>query len=420
MAIRRIRVSNYKSFGNLDVSLGNFNVLIGANASGKSNFIQILKFLRDIATDGLENAISLQGGIAYLRNMRIGSSAPLALEVTTNQPVALPIAATMVDGSTLSVRVDESTYAFELRFKEKDPAFVVAADRWTVKARFFVYEADERRDRFTERTLCEGSITFDNVGGEVKAHVDLPEDAPVKAAQVERILGFLRAIKVPAKALLLEGTDFPFIRDLFTDTSVCDFDPKLPQKAVPIRAKAELEEDGSNLALAIKAIVQNKSRRRKLSNLLRDLLPFVDHLDVETFADRSLLFKVKETYFRKDFVPASLISDGTINIAALLIALYFEKKSVTIIEEPDRSVHPYLISRLMGMMKDAARKKQIIVTTHNPQIVKHADLDSLLLVSRDDEGFSSICRPAEKAEVRTFLQNEIGIDELYVQRLLEC
>jgi predicted ATP-dependent endonuclease of OLD family len=70
-------------------------------------------------------------------------------------------------------------------------------------------------------------------------------------------------------------------------------------------------------------------------------------------------------------------------------------------------------------MKDASIKKQIIVTTHNPEMVKNADLENILLVSRDKDGFSTISRPAEKEEVKTFLKNEIGIEDLYVQNLLE-
>lgn len=50
MAIKRIHVKNFKSFKDLEVEFGKFNVLIGANASGKSNFIQMFQFLRDITS----------------------------------------------------------------------------------------------------------------------------------------------------------------------------------------------------------------------------------------------------------------------------------------------------------------------------------------------------------------------------------
>jgi len=52
-------------------------------------------------------------------------------------------------------------------------------------------------------------------------------------------------------------------------------------------------------------------------------------------------------------------------------------------------------------------------------MVKNADLENILLVSRDKDGFSTISKPAEREEVKTFLKNEIGIEDLYVQNLLE-
>ena len=84
MAIKSIRVKNFKSFKDVEVHLGNFNVLIGANASGKSNFIHIIEFLRDIQRHGLENAISLQGGPEYLTNLNIGPDEGLFVEVVVS------------------------------------------------------------------------------------------------------------------------------------------------------------------------------------------------------------------------------------------------------------------------------------------------------------------------------------------------
>lgn len=153
-------------------------------------------------------------------------------------------------------------------------------------------------------------------------------------------------------------------------------------------------------------------------NLIQDLLPFVSTLDVEKFADKSLLFKLQEMYCKNFYLPASLISDGTINITALVIALYFDKRALTIIEEPERNIHPYLISKITDMMKDASHKKQIIVTTHNPEIVKYGGLDNILFISRDEKGFSKVYRPIDKEEIKIFLQNEIGIEELFIQNLL--
>ena len=105
-------------------------------------------------------------------------------------------------------------------------------------------------------------------------------------------------------------------------------------------------------------------------------------------------------------------------MTALIVALYFEEKILVILEEPEKNIHPYLIGSVVEMMKDAAGKKQIFVTTHNPEIVKRVDIESILLISRNREGFSTISKPAEREEVKTFLENEIGIEDLYIQNLL--
>ena len=112
------------------------------------------------------------------------------------------------------------------------------------------------------------------------------------------------------------------------------------------------------------------------------------------------------------------MSDGTVNITALIIALYFEKSPIVIIEEPERNVHPSLISKVASLLKDASRKKQVIVTTHNPDIIKHIDLENLLLITREIDGFSTVCLPADKEYVKAFLANDIGVEDLFIQNLL--
>ena len=100
-----------------------------------------------------------------------------------------------------------------------------------------------------------------------------------------------------------------------------------------------------------------------------------------------LLMMLRESYAPETPFPATFISDGTINIIALIVALYFEEHSVVMIEEPERNIHPHLISRVVEMLKDKAEKKQILVTTHSPEVVQHAGLENLLLISRHKDGY---------------------------------
>lgn len=84
MSITRIKASNFKSFEDFELKLNNFNVLIGENASGKSNFVEIFQFLKDIAIYDLEKAIYMHGGIEYLPNIYLGKSKNLIIELTSN------------------------------------------------------------------------------------------------------------------------------------------------------------------------------------------------------------------------------------------------------------------------------------------------------------------------------------------------
>ena len=413
MVIKKIKVTNFKSFGNLEIELGNFNVLIGPNAAGKSNFVHIFEFLRDIVSSGLNNAVSMQGGVEYLRNINIGSSERLSINVVSTQEFGL---FRRLRENLIGTKIYETIYEFALKFNKRGSGFRIAEDKLIQKCKFVRLD---RPGKKIKEILGDGEIIIFRTNGKVKIDLNIPERVPLKKEDI--FPPFLPEEKLPNRTLLFETSYFLIwlLEGIFRDISIYDFDPKLPKKATPITGKAELEEDGSNLSIILKNITENKEKRRKLFNLVKDLLPFVENLDVEKFADKSLLFKLQETYFKNQYLPASLISDGTINITALIIALYFEKKPLVIIEEPERNIHPYLISKVVDMMKDASQKKQIIVTTHNPEIVKYAGLDNILLVSRDKNGFSKISRPIDKEEIRTFLEH-IGIEELYVQNLLRA
>jgi AAA15 family ATPase/GTPase len=120
MKITRLQAQNFKSFDTVDVELEDFNVFIGANASGKSNFLSILTFLRDIATEGIENAVSLQGGPNYLRNLQLDKK-PTHFRVTgghgLEDPGSLPeVGEDNTDDNQISVGVTGIEYALALRY----------------------------------------------------------------------------------------------------------------------------------------------------------------------------------------------------------------------------------------------------------------------------------------------------------------
>jgi predicted ATPase len=429
MPIKKIKVTNFKSFDQLEVELDALNILIGANASGKSNFLQIFKFLKDISHHGLKNAISLQGGVEYLRNTAIGSSKSLSLEIIYKSKSGIvnwemPVKVNGQDQKRPIARhFYEQTYRFTLEFTKQEAKYRVVEDKFIRKLWFC--EAEKLEQALAEKRFSSGMMIFSNVDGKLEyefvPETVLPQHENI-VLQLSDVSALLNVMQLKSTELLFMETShfdlFNPFENAFRNISIYDFDPKLPKKAVPIAGKVELEEDANNLAIVLRNILEDEEQKRKYINLLKSLLPLVVDLRVERFADKYLLFSLQEKYIQASRLPASAISDGTINIIALLVALYFEEKPIIIIEEPERNIHPFLISKVVQMLEEASTQKQIIVTTHNPEIVRHAELENIFLVSRDKDGFSTISRPAQKEAVRIFLENEVAIEDIYIQDLL--
>ncbi len=428
MFIERIRAWNFKNFEELDLQLRPFNVLVGANASGKSNALEILKFIRDVATVGLENAISLQGGAKYLTNLRAGLGRDFRLEILTQpsaadsvayvypQPTDISEQFAITAGELMQMRADIDTVRYTLAIHfGKDTDFEIVEDTIEVCADFTGMILLE------DQHFGKGRVIYRNAGGKIEVETSLPKGTPALPEDSWLSRGVFKW--PPKKTISLElpvylAMPSPLHQEGFKNIEVFDIEPRSPKFGVRMAGRADLESDGANLALVLKSILEDEKGRRKLSNMLKDVLPFVNDLTVEPFADRTFLFKLQETFFPEEYVPASLLSDGTISMTAMIVALYFGRQSLVAFEEPERNLHPSLIAKLMQVLKDGSQRKQVIITTHSPEVVRHADLEDLILLSRDKRGISKLSRPAQSEELKVFLKNEIGVEDLFVNNML--
>lgn len=392
MRITHVRARNFKSFRELDIRLDGLNVVIGANASGKSNFVQLFTFIRDIAESGLENAVSLQGGPQFLRNMSCGLDDRLTIELSVEADPGDP---TFLPGRE-PAPVTRATYRFSLAFPDGRNVAVCGEE----------LRADLRGkdSMLTLRRL--------EVGYAIEGDPDVMGKLVVQS---------LNSQFGPARqpALLIENETARLMLSLsgLRSLATYDIDPKGPKTGV-LGAKSELEPDAGNLAIVLARILSVNEDRRKLLNLLRDVLPFAEGLETQQMHDSSFFFHMRERFSNQP-MPAAFLSDGTIDVVALIAILYFERKSVVAIEQPERNLHPALISRLVAFLEDASTIKQVIVTTHSPEVVRYAKAEQLILISRDESGSSHAGRPADSEQVKQFLRDEIGMHELYIDNLLE-
>ena len=414
ISLERIKVQNFKSFKSLDIPLDKFNVVIGANASGKSNFAQVFKFLNDIALDGLDSAISQQGGMEYLLNFT-SRGANLSYEITFNVQSTnrIPFILSRIRSNA---RITKAVYRFEIQ-PAPNSGIKIIYDEW----RLSVDVSDGGKK------LPPLEIAIKNESSGLKVHIDVQQNKQLQKEitrfkkHTEEIFSYtsqepqLLSLEHPliSSYILLE------IGNFCSEIVVYDFDPKLAKLSVQIRGAKELDPDGANLAIAMKSMMEDTNNRSMFSNIIADILPFVHSVSTEKLLDRSIIVMQKENYFKDKLIPATLISDGTINVTALICALYFQDSPLAIIEEPERNIHPSLVARIVNMIKDASDKKQIIVTTHSTEMIQYVDIENILLIRRDEAGNSEIIKPSNLAGVKEFLDNGMDIREMYIQNMLD-
>lgn len=417
--IRHLGVRNFKSFQSLDVDFSDVNVVVGPNAAGKSNLIAALRFLRDIPEHGLVNAIWLQGGPKLLHNTLVGSGAPTRFHVVsqTDLPGVMQFG-----NRTIHVTVNLVDYEFAIRCRMKGNRVKVESETMRLTCDF---REDARPDdavhRHDLRTLGSGELVFTRTDAGIQTSLDLPEPLKTAEAQFERAFAH-RSLPGP-DALIIEQRHHLYPLVLFSDApwasiGIYDFDPRLARRSVPLTGEVSLAEDASNLALALRSVLAGSDARDRFLRLLGMVVPFIEDVRVSNLSDRSLYFSVHERFIESAEIPAALMSDGTVRVAALILALYFEHNSLTIIEEPDRSLHPALLARIVSLFYDSAIDQQVLVTTHSPEFVKHVRLDDVLVLSRDSAGFTQVAQPTHLRHVMALLDNDIPIDELFAKGML--
>lgn len=374
MYVKSLKVYNYKNFKELDLSFNSLNMIVGANASGKSNFIQLLKFIKDLSQFGFDNAISLQGDKDFFRNLSNGNN-NTSIEIN------------FVDNKSKSI-FSSLIYKISLTYENK----IVLSEE------------------YAKLVKSDNTIEFinDKNGFEIKSKkaisdMFLPED-------------FIRR-KVKSGYCLPQLLDDILDIEIFK-IKIFDFDIKKAKLPSTINDFIELKENGENLSVVLRNIFRNEEDKLAFINLVHQALPFVKDINIENYYNENLVLNLEESYYKDKFLPSSVLSDGTIEVFCLVLAMFFDKSNIKIFEEPERALHPYLISRIIALFYDASFDNQIFITTHNPEMLKCVKLEDIFLISRNNEGFSEMRSVTSYENLDVFLQNDLGIDEIISCSLL--
>jgi len=412
VAIVKLEIENYRSFKKLDFTLGQFNVIVGANASGKSNIVSAFQFLRTIPPLGLRDAILTSGGGSLFKYARAGAE-PVRFSITCVQSMVPGAREGKGDPGSGAVR---ATYSFSLKVGKKAGNVTVKEDRLVLE--FLENEWKDVSNRRSSRSAS--TLTFSHG----KGRVEVSETRVSKDLRITKDLGplldALRNTPMGNTTLLLEN---PLMQPLFAGpfqdllgSSIFSINPASTRGINIDVGKPVLDITGANLAMVLGRLLDTPVKRSRFLRIVKATLPVIEDIRPARFGN-IVIFRVKERGGREYFTADSM-SEGTLSTLALIVALFFEEKSFVIIEEPERNLHPLLLSRLIDLMRDESTKRQLVITTHSPTFVEGSGLDSLCLLSRAKDGSSHLSRPADSSAVKAFLRQDIGLGTLFSRDLI--
>lgn len=426
MLLTGLKIKNFKSIASADIDFEPLTMLVGANASGKSNLINVFRFISNITTEGIDNAVALQGGIPYLANASLPKGTPIEISFTLDLSNEGWVRST--GKKAVALEIQKIDYHFTLQPNLRGGGYHIISDDMSLTFDCLHVDLTARRDqRYTslnakyllsaERKTAKASIQLKHIF----TPPDVIDDETRRTIECDIIPQvFARLCNEDKKELMLYRISM-FLPSLFSESTfirIFDFDPRELKKSSSMASTKILEENGSNVASVLNSILRTKENRKKLTTLLNEFLPFVDGITIENNFDKSFSYKVQEKFSNKAF-HANFLSDGTVSLLAIIIALYFEELSnVIILEEPERNIHPKLLSSLLESAEDVSEEKQVIITTHNPEFLKHAKIDNVRLVQRDADGYTLISTPGNSEAVRCFVENDLGLDDLFLQDML--
>ena len=419
MRLSNIEVKNFKTFKDVSVEFNKSNLLIGSCAAGKSNFVEIFDFLKDLSQD-FDKAYRKHGG-PYLKNLNLGSDDnPTCLKVSFDDKEFGGISLGLSDlqkelkeNESITLQFKDFFYETCVNFKEWD---------YEILSEKLVYNFDVYK--FSEgdfEIISQNTLYINNIHGEFTAELKKEEEYftitnLIPEAMLDVVKNNFKLRKIPLINSPLSSFPIP-LEFTFKDIECYNFNPQFSKGVSEINGDNNLAKYGENLAAILNKIFKDEDNKRKFLNLVNDLLPYIEDIGINQLNDNQMMYSITEVNNMIE-IPSFFISDGTSNVISLIVSLYFDDSKYLFIEEPERNIHPSLLSKVVDMIGEASNNKQIFVTTHSPEILKYMDLNDVLFISKDGEGFSKITKPVNNETIAPFIE-ELGIDKIFIDNYLE-
>jgi predicted ATPase len=390
---QRIEAHGYRCLRSVKQSLNAFEILVGSNASGKSTFLDVIAFLGNLVSEGLEAAVERR--TTNFHDLTWGRNADhfeLAVEalIPEDRRVGLPVNGRKEPADTIryDVRVHLDTLTEKLHIAEEQVTIFSSKAGLDLSG--------------IEVITRSGAFHFIS---EVKLH-------RYEREQPHRNYSGLNSIPVdaefPAAAWLRE--------QLRGGIKPVMLDPAELRKPSPPATSDLSDASGSYLARSI-AQVRSRSVNQFEGWLahVRTVLP--DIKDIRTIVkDDDRHRYVVIDYENGISVPSWMVSDGTLRLLALTLLAYApDSGGVYLIEEPEKGVHPTALQAIYESLS-SVYEGQVLIASHSPVLLSMAKPEQLLCFAKTPDG-TEIVRGSEHRALRDW-QGEVSLGMLAASGIL--
>ena len=367
--------SNYKSLKDVHLEdLPALMVVVGPNASGKSNFLDALDFVGAVFREGLDTALAERGGFENVASRR---------QRRARGPVGFTITYQEQGGQDERAQLGPF-WRYRLAFRARERTIDSAVE--------ISEESLENASQLTE--------PFQPIFSRTSNQLIVHDQAVFWFEAVDSHLP--EVLKDELLAPLLRPSMSTWIREVARFRTY-QVSPLIARRPSAPGRDITVGRYGENLASALRRLSKNERRYQQLLERVRVAVPTLEKVEAGYVDTKELGLFFKETGFPRRWF-ADDVSDGTIQAVALFLVLLSGDPAV-IVEEPETSLHPWILRHFMSSARevtdggDQPQRSQVIISTHSPICVDGVAPDSLYVTSRTEEG-TDITRALDAVENR--------------------
>lgn len=386
--IREINLENWKSFKKLDFKFENINILIGGNASGKTNFLDALELLKLKAIDNNEDEINkIRGGRKFFKTFESSFSSIEALLTKEN-----------------------IMYEFKVRINPEDEITTKVRETLLERLRGLPELMDNSKEH-----LDILSKSYEQLGVEVVLELldlDLEKEAlpkEIEGTGLKNVIEKFSQMKQRRKKSL----------DQVKHITILDPIPREIRGETKVSKEEFIRKDCSNLISFILNHPEKEKLEKQLLKYLKKLLgentknvEFVALGENQEFCQLYIDENINGSIQK---IHSDIISDGTLRYISIILALLVQpKETILAIEEFDNGIAPSKTKMLLDIIDELSLENNfdVVVTTHNTNLMNYMSkklFEFVFFVYRNDDGYSHIKRIRDIDRVSKLMSyGEIG------------